>query len=83
MTNPRDEFDHLDKQIDDLQSTQDVINQIISYKKELDEISKEKLDDNQKLWLLAHEASEKRISTSSKDQIVEDMFILLKFIPNK
>ena len=83
MTNPRDEFDELDKQIDDLQSTQDVINQIISYKKELDEISKEKLDDNQKLWLLAHEASEKRISTSSKDQIVEDMFILLKFIPNK
>jgi len=83
MTNPRDEFDRLDKKIDDLQSTKGVIDKIISYKKELEEIQKDKLDDNQRLWLLAHEASEKRISTSSKDQIVEDMFLLLKFIPNE
>lgn len=82
MTKPIDEFDRLDKQIDDLQYTKDIIDKIVLYKDKLEGLPREKLNDNQKLWLLAHEASEKNISTSSKDQIIEDMFLLLKFIPD-
>lgn len=83
MLNLRSKFDRLNKKVDNLQSTKDIIDSIVAYKNKLEGIPKNKLNDNQKIWLLAHEASEKRISTSSKDQIIEDMFLLLKFIPDE
>jgi hypothetical protein len=85
MTSPKDEFDHLEKQMDALQSTKDVVDRIIAYKKKLDEMAKGNLDDNQKLWLLAYEATEKRMSSNlenQKEQFIEDLFLLLKFIPD-
>ncbi len=83
MLSPRKIFDRLNKKIDNLQSLKETISRITTYKNRLEEIPKNKLNDNQKIWLLAHEASEKRLQTSSKDQIAEDMFLLLKFIPDE
>jgi hypothetical protein len=69
--------------MDDLISTREVIDKIVAYKNKLEKIPKDKLNDNQKIWLLACTTSEARISTSPKDQIAEDMFLLLRFIPNE
>lgn len=82
MTISRDEFDRIENQIDDLKSLKNITDKIVFYKNKLDGISKDKLDDNQKIWLLANEVCEKRIKTSSREQILEDMCLLLKFIPD-
>lgn len=68
--------------LDNLEYTKNIIDEIISYKNKLDKIPQDKLDDNQNFWLLAHETAEKRIATSSKKQIAKDMTLLSKFIPN-
>lgn len=80
MVNKKNKLEQLEEQIDNLQSTKSLIEKIVANKEKLLKMSKGSISDNQKFWLLALEASENRISSSSKDQIVEDMFLLLKFI---
>lgn len=70
-------------ELNTFESTRGLVDKIAAYKDKLAKMPSDKLSDDQKIWLLACQAAESRISKSSKDQMVEDMFLLLKFIPEK
>jgi hypothetical protein len=63
-------------QIDALEDVQLMLDRIQSYREYLLEFPHEELNDRQKLWLLACEASETKISTSSKESIAENIVLL-------
>lgn len=63
-------------QLDALEDLQTILNRIQSYREYLFEIPYEKLTDKQKIWLLACEASEAKIATSSKQSIAENIILL-------
>ena len=83
MGNVKKQLDDLNQQMDNMISTREVIDKIVAYKNKLAKIEPNKLNDNQRIWLLACTASEGRISTIPKDQVAEDMFLLLRFIPDE
>lgn len=63
-------------QLDALEDVQIMLHRIQSYSEYLSEFPHEELSDKQKLWLLACEASEAKISTSSKESIAENIVLL-------
>lgn len=76
--------------IDDTENTLAVVNKIIQYKDYLTSVSEDQLQVTQKLWLLAHEASEiklEKMSDTKNDKTTMDfvlsMLILNDFIPEE
>lgn len=63
-------------QLDVLEDVQIMLHRIQSYREYLSEIPHEELSDKQKIWLLACEASEAKIATSSKQSIAENIVLL-------
>lgn len=64
------------EQLDELEDIQLMLNRIQSYREYLSDFPHQELNDKQKLWLLACEASEAKISTSSKELIAENIVLL-------
>lgn len=82
-----------DQQIENNEYLKNLMETIADHKKKLDSVPKESLNDNQKIWLLAYEATENRfglvqtdseghMSEDSARQISEDMHLLSGLIPN-
>lgn len=83
-----EDFKKVFTDIDDLAKLQEIVEDIILYRKKLLN-SKDNLNDDQKLFLLAYEASEARIekmgrenTEKSKIEFIDSVNILRKFIKN-
>lgn len=87
--NKRDgeKLNRLYNEIDALEATKEIVDKIMLYKEKLSLIPQDQLNNRQKLWLLAYEASELRLikmgedsTKKSREQFIESMAILDEFI---
>lgn len=87
MTN---RIDELESSITDATKIKATADRVIGYKEKLSLLAPDKLSNNQKIWLLAFEASEARLAKmgteqtqQSTDDFSESMFTLKEAISNE
>lgn len=77
------EFVELQDELESLEQTRDNLNLLMKHKDKLSSIPENNLNNNQRIWLLAFEASESRMikmaenkNETTVNDFVESMFIL-------